>query len=76
MLVYDTGRTRTPRRTTDLVEEITDFVLKQPHEVIPLLLATLRAAAALPLTMLPDEVRKGGGFADIAAGCAVRLRVL
>lgn len=60
----------------DLVEEITDFTLRQPHEVIPLLLATLRAAAALPPATLPDDARKDGGLADIAAGCAARLRVL
>jgi hypothetical protein len=54
-----------------LAEEITDFARQQPHGVIPLLLATLRAAA-----VLPADVRKDGGFADIAAGCAARLRVL
>jgi hypothetical protein len=60
----------------DLAEEITDFALRQPHQVIPLLLATLRAAAALPPAALPEDARKGGGFTDIAAGCAARLRVL
>jgi hypothetical protein len=53
------------------VEEITDFARCQPHEVVPLLLATLRAAGTLP-----DDVRRDGGFADVARGCAARLRVL
>jgi hypothetical protein len=53
------------------VEQITDFARLQPHEVIPLLLAALRAASALP-----DDARRDGGFADLAAGCAARLRVL
>jgi hypothetical protein len=53
------------------VEEITDFVRQQPHEVIPLLLAALRDAADLP----PD-IRQQAGFSDLARGCAARLRVL
>jgi hypothetical protein len=55
----------------DLVEHIGDWLRKQPHEVIPLLLATLKAAADLP-----GDAQEAGGFADIAAGCAARLRVL
>jgi hypothetical protein len=60
----------------ELVDEITDFALKQPDEVIPLLLATLRAAAARPPISAPDDARKDRGFADIAGGCAERLRAL
>ncbi len=53
------------------VEEITDFVRQQPHEVIPLLLAALRDAA-----QLPPDIRQQAGFGDLARGCAARLRVL
>ncbi len=53
------------------VEEISDFARQQPHEVIPLLLAALRAASALP-----DDERRDGGFGDLANGCAARLRVM
>jgi predicted 2-oxoglutarate/Fe(II)-dependent dioxygenase YbiX len=53
------------------VEEVTDFARLQSHEVIPLLLAALRAASTLP-----GDVRRDGGFGDLAKGCAARLQVL
>jgi hypothetical protein len=56
---------------THLVDEVTDFVRIQPHEVIPLLLAALRGASTLP-----DDLRGDRGFADLAKGCAARLRIL
>ncbi len=58
-------------KATAMVDEITDFARQQPHEVIPLLLAALRAASALP-----DDERRDAGFGDLANGCAARLRVL
>ncbi|HEX4831210.1 MAG TPA: 2OG-Fe(II) oxygenase [Trebonia sp.] len=60
----------------ELVEEITDFTVQQPHEVLPLLLATLRAPAAPPPAAAPDGAQRDAGFAGIAASCAARLRVL
>jgi hypothetical protein len=56
---------------TTEVEKITDFARLQPHEVIPLLLAALRGASALPV-----GTRRDGGFVDLARGCAIRLKVL
>jgi len=53
------------------VEEITDFARRQPHEVIPWLLAALRDA-----TRLPPGRWEQAGFDDLAKGCAARLRVL
>jgi hypothetical protein len=65
------GGAASPAGAAGLAEEITDFARQQPHEVIPLLLATLRAA--VPLS---GQIRYDDSFIDLANGCAARLRVL
>jgi hypothetical protein len=60
-----------------LADEITDFARQQPHDVIPLLLATLRAPTSLSDTaLLSKNVRYDDSLIDLANGCAARLRVL
>jgi hypothetical protein len=52
-----------------LREEVTGFARQQGDEVIACVMPALRAAGTLPA-----DARRAGGFDDLAADCAARLR--